>query len=762
MNRNKKTYSWKIGALLTAMFITSCTQEITTDTMPDSSTTVLKADIASYQANGSNATLPEELEIKDISACLFEKGVLTTVYENFQKEDKQFILKLDKQKGNLYIVANTDHMIDLHQMAADGISEQEWLTTTINTTDGQAANFMSGAVCLDEQTQTPIPLTLKRGVARFDLQIRTDQNVSVQRMVLKNVAQSVYLLPQTEITTPDITERQELDINFTEAVTTDKPAAAYVYEQKNPDLKIELIMDVDGIPTIKEASLPTIIKRNAVYTLTIRKDQVTADIKLEVKEWENGGDYELAPETETLRIDTETSVLPSNVTVNEAKNKIFFPYTATEATLQIACNEELELLPNPDFPFAIEALGGTSPETTGKNVFRIRKEKWRPGMEGKEVKVCFRRKGLQQTYPDDYLTVALERNPTNMEGLIRFDHSSECDFGRYIDNELGVITLPEGKKVEVTYEAGEGNWIKLEAKPDMPNAYRILAGWKPNDPTANGRKQKAKLIISNTADNSDMEEYTIVRRNWGLPVTYQMGTWWCKYNAKGDSKNFADQILSSDDPAAKAGKTLYEYLGACSPEEFFELWKWQYQGKSSMGLQVTDVNGVAKLAGYGPSSVHINKVDPKELAPDGYEMAAKEDFDRVLKSTTGTIWLMWDGSHKTAWSGASNIQRRNRRRNDITVGSITMTDIIYIGMYDQAHPEHEPLVWYGSSAQWNDNGIHHGHYNNMLWAVSSPQTGQGWYFAGAMNAFNPGENGAGSNDSRLLRFKKSPVEYIYE
>lgn len=90
-------------------------------------------------------------------------------------------------------------------------------------------------------------------------------------------------------------------------------------------------------------------------------------------------------------------------------------------------------------------------------------------------------------------------------------------------------------------------------------------------------------------DGTDKEEYTVVRRNWGLPVTYLNGVWWCKYNAMGDSKNFSDQILSSNDPAAKAGKTLFDYLRDCTPEEFFKLWKWQYQGKTTQGLEVIDV-----------------------------------------------------------------------------------------------------------------------------------------------------------------------------
>lgn len=150
------------------------------------------------------------------------------------------------------------------------------------------------------------------------------------------------------------------------------------------------------------------------------------------------------------------------------------------------------------------------------------------------------------------------------------------------------------------------------------------------------------------------------------------------------------------------------------------------------------------------------------MAPDGYELPSMENFERVLNSTSGTIWLMWNGSHTTAWNGGSNIQRRQRRRNDVTVGTVALSDLIYIQMYNNAEQQYEPLVWYGPGAQWDDSGIKHGHYNAMLWATHSPSNGQGWFYNGTMAGLYPNKNGAGSNDTRLLRFKKSDVEYIYE
>ena len=111
---------------------------------------------------------------------------------------------------------------------------------------------------------------------------------------------------------------------------------------------------------------------------------------------------------------------------------------------------------------------------------------------------------------------------------------------------------------------------------------------------------------------------------------------------------------------------------------------------------------------------------------------------------------------------SDKVQREQRRKNGIAVGSLTLDDLIYIRMWSPSSPEHEPIVWYGPGAQWNTtDGIRHAnHYNNILFGVYSPE-GSGWYMAGGMSNLYMHKNGAGTRDTRILRFKKSDVEYIY-
>ena len=722
----------------------------------------VSARVKAFQIEGEDASLSGENSVTDLQACLFEEGVLTHIYTQLSQKDDQYTLQTDKEAGHLYFVGNTASQLDLQALKEQGLTEEEWLKTTLEYAkkDAQASEFFSGMLDLGKNNESTLHTDLERGSARFDLSLPANSSLQVKGITFTQIAQRTFLFPQNPVASPENTERTDKRVDFSETLNASTQGVAYLYEQTGTDVKAQVNVVKKGKETTVESSLPSTLKRNTVYTLSLSEDSVSGSVKLQVIEWENGGDHNLSSEAGALKVDTQASTLPENVTVNDEKNRIVLPYTATELTLAIDCDDQLEFIPDP-MPLTVQTLGGSSAETMEKNLFRIQKDRWRLGVPGEEIKLRFHRKGLQQTYPDDFLTVVLTENPTRMEGLLNYNDSYEFHFDRYIDNELGVLTLPESKKLTVEYENGEGHWIKLAAREDNSRSFRILGGWKPNDPTANGRVQKATLVICNN-DGTEREEYTVSRRNWGLPVTYLNGVWWCKYNAMGDSKDFNNQILSSNDPAAKAGKTVFDYLRDCTPEEFFKLWKWQYQGKTTQGMQVIDDNGVAKLEGYSTSSVHINKLEPTAMAPDGYELPSMENFERVLNSTSGTIWLMWDGSHTTAWNGNTTIQRRQRRRNDVTVGSVEMTDLIYIQMYNQAEQQYEPLVWYGSGAQWNDSGIKHGHYNAMLWATYSPDNGQGWYYVGTMGGLYPSKNGAGSNDSRLLRFKKSDVEYIYE
>ncbi|HJC26657.1 MAG TPA: hypothetical protein H9760_03355 [Candidatus Alistipes stercoravium] len=698
-----------------------------------------------------------------IRAYRFERGQLAEQFGPLTAAGSAAELRLARTGGTLYVVAGPDALLP---EVAPGFPEAEWLDLTAASATGLAEPFATGRLDLGELEPgtAEVPLTLTRGVARLDLHLRVAGTATVERITLRGVAGEGYLFPSEAPRTPADASRSDAVCVGDAALTTDTPAIAYLYEQTGADLGVSVEAVIDGVRHTLEGVLPRDIGRNRIYSLTLRKGIVDTEARLTVEAWGDGGESALQPDLETrLTVDAERSELPSGVRIEVGGTGLVLPHAEREVLLAVRSDVQLELEPVSAPLLEIAAEPATAGDFGSVNRFRIRKGFYTPDMAPEEVELRFRRKGLAMTYPEDRLTLRLEANPIRLEGDLTFaDGNTVCDFGRYVDNELGRLTLPDERELSVEFDAGEDHWLKVEPAEEGSRVWRVVGGWRPNDPTADGRQQSARLVIRSAA-TGECEVYTVVRRNWGLPVTWFHGVWWCKYNARGRSRNFEDQILVPQDPAAAAGQSVQNYLMSCSPEEFRALWGWAYQGDSGVGMQVVDLEGVPSMEGFTTGSkTHINKLPADALAPDGYELPSMEEFNRVFDATD-YVWVMWSGSHKlrNPWEGHADVRRTQTRRNGIAVGSLELNDLLVLAFSSPDFPGYEALTWYGPGAQWNQAGIvHSNHCNNMLFAVHSP-AGSGWYITGGMANLYLTQNGAGNNDTRIVRFKKSPVEYIY-
>lgn len=709
--------------------------------------------------------------IDDIQAYLFDEGVFVKAYSGVKRAEHKYEFQFEALTGNLYIVANASLLPDF-QSPAPGLSESQWQETLIHSTDGTAESVYTGVISLSDHTASNpvIPVSLKRVAARFDLRIAVAGSAEVKSITFKQVLTEAYLFPQSAVISPENSPATDIVLAPEQPYTSSESGILYLYEQQNPGLKVALNASIDGKEYSLETDLPKKISRNTVYSITLRKDVIDADVQLTVEEWKDGGDTTLKPGIDDrLTIDSTLTQLPPYATVAQEGTRLILSHLATDFIVAIKSDSELEVFPVADPSLTVEPVSPTelknktATSLAGINLFRIRKKLYSPNMKTVDLKVYFHRKGLNNSYPEDHIQISMTGNPTTSAGILNFGIDTYThDFNRYIDNEFGLFTLPAEKEMLVEFAEEEDPWIRIDNESGS-NTWRVLGGWRPNDPTANGRRQSATLVIRNRADQSDREEYTVIRRNYGLPVTFLHGVWWCKYNAIKNSKSFDDQILSSADPAAQANKTLFQYLTDCTPEEYYKLWGWAYQGDSGQGMQVIEKDSVIVLERFTrDEKVHINKLPPTTLSPDGYELPSMEEFNRLFDATD-YIWMMYNGTHtlRNPWNGHSSVKRQQLRKNGIQVGAMTISNLIYIALSSPDFPEHEPLVWYGPAAQWNDTGIlHSGHYNNILFGVYSP-TGEGWYMNGGMGNLYMIRNGASSYDTRILRFKKSDVEYIY-
>lgn len=282
--------------VLGGVFASACSND-SDDRFPDNTQTpIVTANVAAFE--GTGLQLEGENEIFDMRACLFEGGKMTRVFDDLEKTDKGYKLELDRRAGTLYLLANTAESIDLHELKNQNISEAEWMKTAITPQSEKTVQFFTGVIRMDEQTSSSdnYLLTMKRGVARFDLRINALEKIAVEKLELTNVAQSAYLFPQENGTlSPADVEHRNVTVDFPEAVSANRPGVLYVYEQEDGHIQLTVTLSVNGERKVITQSLGTSLKRNTVYTITVRKDWVDVWVDVDLEDWENGSDTEIVP-----------------------------------------------------------------------------------------------------------------------------------------------------------------------------------------------------------------------------------------------------------------------------------------------------------------------------------------------------------------------------------------------------------------------------------------------------------------------------------
>ena len=433
-------------------------------------TNVVSTKIAAY--SGGAGQLPGEDNLVSVEAYHFDGGKLVKTYSDFTGSGSNvFEINLDSRSGTLYLVALGDDGPEYARPQAEE-SEDAWLKrASAVSEDGRPGHFYTGKTSLAGTGM--LQVELERGVARFDLKIDVAGEAEVRRIVFHDMLYGAPLFAGAGTDLSGIPSG-DMEVDFGTPVSENRKGVAYIYGQDNASLTVSVDAVVDGKECTLAADLPDEIARNTVYTLTLRKDYITADLELSVSDWNDGGEIEISPDKTVLSVDRESGSIPSDVLVSQDARTLTLPYGATE------------------FVLAIEGTG--TADFSKVNLFQVRKGLFAPGVPAEDVVLNFHRKGLEHSYPDDAIILKLSSNPTRLSGGMDFDNPWYThDFRRYVENELGVFTLPAEKEIFALFEDGEDPWMKIERDPAGDGSYRVLGGWRPNDPTADGRRRKGGI-----------------------------------------------------------------------------------------------------------------------------------------------------------------------------------------------------------------------------------------------------------------------------
>ena len=690
-------------------------------------------------------TTESETNIHTLDAYHFENGILSESFNSLQIDEKG-VCRLDiKQKnGMLYFLANDANITSRANLTNNVTTLEEFLQLTATADEMTSKSLlMSGHTELNGENAS-LSVSLKRTVARIDLE-SAFQDAEVNSITIRDIALTGLVNEGGDKSVLTNIEKTDLTKDFGEQPFKNKKESLYYLPEQTADgHAVEILMAVNGGWHRLKTTLPP-LKRNTVYTLKVYGNGANLNVEVLTDNWENGNSSESGLTLKGL-VDKENSQLSEGVTVNERGDTVFVPSWNSNFQLTLAAESGAQVSVLGEVEGVTVTPASQSRSLSPVAEFNVSSRQKMPGSKSEYMYLDIYNDQIQT----GRVVLVFTPNPVQMSGLIEFDQNGECNFNRYVDGELASLILPEGKTATLKFAEEEAHWMKLA--PEGSNTYRLLGGWKPNDPKADGREQAGELIITNE-DGSHPETYTIRRLNWGLPVVNINGTWWCKYNLRGNVKNFNDQILINSDPAKDS--SLADYLTSCSDNEFLHILGDQYQAGNPNGLKLTHNGASFYYEGYKSQTDNFGTLAPTVMAPDGYQIPDFDDYRFFTGSTNFNLGYFNPGAFNNGLGQRLNFKvvERNATFQGLQYGPITFYDFEYEG-------NHWTLC--GLGHQWDAANIS----KMMILLATYGNGGNTWMMEGYSHSDGRGNwfKYAGNNaqKTRTIRCIKTPVEYIYE
>lgn len=720
------------------IFFCGC-QENEIETLQQGKLAVAFTRSVSPQENGN-----DPIVLNDVNGFRFEEGILKEIFPAIQPDQEgNCQLAPSQMRGTIYFLTNANAIIENIELQPEVTTETAFLQMKA-TADAMTANgfTMTGQTVLSTDNHS-VTIPLKRSVARIDID-SPYKEVKVNRVTIHNICTEGYVNEYSPTDNGPGTESNLLEKDFgSSPFVNGKATLFYVPEQNGTGHEVELAITIKGAWHKLKTVLPS-LQRNKVYTLSVYSNGPEVKLSVKTDDWEIGESSNSSPALLGI-VDTEHTIFPDGVTVNSHRDSVFVPSWETQFDLGLMAESGATVSINGKVE-GVEVTHVPSRNLSPIASVNINSRHKMPGTVHEYIYLDVHKENVHQ----GRVVVVFRPNPIHLEGAIKFDQNGTCDFNRYIDGVLGTIKLPEGKLISVDFGSEPSQWMKLTEEGD--NTYRILGGWKPNDPLADGRQQTAQLIVTDT-DGAHKEVFTIRRQNWGLPVVNINGVWWCKYNLRGNVKQFTDQILINDDPAK--GITVGQYMRNCSDDEFLSLLGGQYQAGNPDALPMVHNGQNFYYEGYSTNTKDFGTLPATEMAPDGYQIPDYDNYRFFAWGNNCNLGYHDPGVFNNGLGQRLNfsVVERNATFNGHEYGPVTFYDFELNG---------DRLVLCGTGHQWNETEIAS---MSILFATSG-RANYSWMIEGYAQSTQRGNwiKYAANNaqKTRAIRCIKTPVEYIYQ
>lgn len=751
-----KTFNIKYLILPALLAAAGCTERNMEILQNDGGRPHVRLKVAEMQGDMSG-----DSRIDDVTLYLFRSGVLEEIIvPESAGQGNIFTFETGAKSGQIYVLANSAGLEAVSGLVPGSATVGEFLSMEASAEEMVSPAFlMTGRTGLEDIADTDAEVLMTRSAARLDI-LTEDKDVRVLGVTVSGLAEKGPVYP----TGSAVAENDPSGVSVKDysgaPLHNTREILLYMVPQEAGKVVAEVTAEFGGALHRFRSSLPETISRNTVYTLAVHGNGTGISVDVISGDWENGS---VSGSGQSLKglVDVDGSDLPDGVRVSPGRDTVYVPYSGRDFVLSI--------LAEPSAEVSVEGSVRGVEVNAGQPSLRSLEK-----VASVSVSSSLRLPGSREEkiYLDIHdgnvssgrVVLVFEANPVSVSGPVDFSEDGTYDFGKYVDGELTVITVPAGKTLSLEFADGESAWMKAvemesvsaeQVRQSGERSYRILGGWKPNDPEADGRVQEGYVVIS-SEDGSEREAYTVRRRNWGLPVVKMGDTWWCRYNLRGNVREFSDQITCDKDPIA--GNELFDALGSMSEEELLALMGDQYQAGNPDGLPLSHDGTAFHYEGMKSSAQNFGLLDPSAMAPDGYEIPDYDDYAFFAASDNFNLGGIGERSF-TNMSG-QRLDVRIAERDVNFLGHPYGVVAFYDFIADGAH-----WTLFGLGHQWDTV---HGNIARMnILLATYGDGGRTWVMEGYASEARPGQNWikfAANNTvkTRTIRCVKSPVEYIYD
>ena len=732
--------------LAAAIFMTGCSEK----SSPDNAGAGPEVSIDfGFPDNPSGS---QDMTLNSVQAYRIYGGTVSeALAPSGRGKDGSFIFTPTAMAGRMYVAANLAEASRLDDVEP-GMPAEDFLAVKASVGEMTAEGTgMTGSVELDGAGGRTLHMKLARTVARLDISV-LESGVKVLAVRLTGLAAEGTVFPDGAANGEKAEAQAEnLFLDFSEKpIENTSEILAFLAEQYDSGIMVEVTVSADGGTSLMRTKLPENVLRNHIYTVSVRGKGAGMSLTVTYDGWETGEPAETYPRTKAS-VDVGTSVLPSGVTVNEGGDTVFVTHHAVEFELAVQAEPGADVVVDGSMDgVEISRMPAERGRLEPVARFSVSGERRVPGMPSGRIHLDFH-DGNMNT---GRIVILFEANPVILDGVIELGRDGVCDFGRYIDGELGTVTLPAGHRLYMEFPEGESVWAAAVPSETGENVYRILGGWRPNDPEADGREQTAYMVIADEAGTGE-ETYVLKRRNWGLPVVRIGETWWTLYNLRGDARRFEDQVTCADAPAS--GDGLMDLLLDMPEDRLLEIMGHQYQAGTFSGLPLSHDGTAFLYEGMKSAAPDFGSDDPSAMAPPGYAVPSYEDY--AVFSANDNFNVGGIGSRSFTNSSGERIDVRIAEREVSFLGH----DFGTVAFYEFTAGG-QVWVLYGLGHQWNTVPGNIARMHLLL--ATSGSAGMSWAMEGYASDDRPGQNwmkftAQNSTKTRMIRCVKTPVEYIY-